>query len=377
MPNSPIDPWYLDANGEQDPFLRVDFDTHKEDDDINLPDRDPAISVDPIQSLNPDVVVAQGDEILQGPIHQDPEPEGPEVVELPDGGTLTFRKSSKGWEAILDNGTSAQPEVFKGKNKNELMVSIAAGKLNATKKIRELNRELKLGSGQNVPQQQAPVPQSRQLTADEIFEIKTTLDSNPDLAFSNWFQKKTGLNVEDLVTLARKGANANNEITMDATNRTFVANNPDYYGDPDFKNFNALVRYIAKHKLGKTVTDKTAYPAAVELHESGLWTVENLEEAFQELSDDGFLVLAPRLPKAPPEPETPVRQETRPPDGRIVQQVTRPRAALGIRSSDVTPVPPPAPPTAPSVEDIDSLDQAAFDKLYQQSLAIARQRRRT
>jgi hypothetical protein len=380
MPASAIDPWYVDANGEPDPFLRVDFEPHKEDDEINLPERDPAISLEQHPNLNPDVVVVQGEEHVLGPLtHPVPvEPEGPEVVDLPDGGTLTFQKTSKGWEAILDNGTSAKPEVFKGKNKNELMIAMASGKLNATKKIRDLNRELKLGSGGQAPQQASQaLPQARSLTADEIFEIKTQLDSNPDLALSTWFQKQTGMSVSDLAHLARKGANADTQVSMDSVNRTFLNENPDYYPDQEFKNFNAIVRYISKHKTGKNIKDADAAQTATNLYESGFWTVENLEEAFQELSDDGLLVLAPRSSKqAPPEPVAPVVQETRPPGERIVSQVTRPRAALGIRTSDITPVAPPAPPTAPSAEDFESMTDEQIRALMAASLQHRRQSRR-
>jgi len=165
-----------------------------------------------------------------------------------------------------------------------------------------------------------------------------------------------------------------------------MRDNPDYFPDQEYKNFNAIVRYIGKHKANRVIRDANAGQGAVELYESGYWTVENLEEAFQDLSDDGLLVLGPRLPKAPPDPEPSVRQETRPPDGRIVQQVTRPRAALGIRSSDVTPINS-GPQRAPSVEDVaqtrqaisktaDDADQAAFDKMYQAAIAEARRQRR-
>lgn len=369
----PTDPWY-------DPdFNNIDFNQYKEDDEINLPDHDPVIPIEPIQSLNPDVVVVQGDQILHPTPLPAPEPDEPEVVELPDGGTLTFQKTSKGWEAVLDSGTSASPERFKGKNKNEVMIAMASGKLNATKKIRELNREIKLGPGPVAPPAQPTqnTAASRKLTADEVFAVKTKFDSDPDAALSEWFELRTGRSVDVLIAQADKGANADANLQMDAVNLAFIQSNPDYYGDKDFKNYISLVKYLAKYKLHKVIQDKEADKTRFDLYNTGLWTVENLEEAFQELSNDGLLVLAPRsskpaLPVVAPDPEPTPR-----PSERIVRTETRPRAALGIRTTDITPVTPPAVPVAPSAEDLDSLSDGDIAKLLAGVSQFRRQSRRT
>ena len=377
MPTPVIDPWALDASGNPDPFFNLDLSRHPEDEDLNLPNG-PIIPVDPYPVMNPEIVVVQGDHVVPQEITTpvDIEPEGPEVIELANGGSITFQKTSKGWEAVLDNGTSAQPEVFKGKNKNELMVRMAEGKLNATQKIRELNRELKLGGQAPVAPQQfsQPHPGPRQLTADEQFEIKTELEANPDLALSKWFQKKTGKTVEELMALAEQGANVNINVSMGDVAKEFRDNNPEYYSVD--KNYYALVRYIAKNKLRKTIPDNQANTVAVELFHSGYWTVESLEEAFNELNEASLLVPAPRS-SAPPPPVAQQPEQTPRPNERIVRQETRPRAALGIRTGDVSPVAAPAPPKAPSVEDLDSLSDEAIAKLMQSAMQVRRQSRRT
>jgi hypothetical protein len=111
---------------------------------------------------------------------------------------------------------------------------------------------------------------------------------------------------------------------------------------------------------------KDAVSGMYDLNAAGHWNVANLEEAFEDLSSDELLnkAPAPRQPKTPP-PVT-VSQEPAPaprPDERIVQVVTRPRAATGLRPSDVTPVAPPPAPTAPSVEDLENLTDAQVKEL--------------
>ena len=268
------------------------------------------------------------------------------------------------WKATLDPGNGANAEVFWGKNKNGLMTNVLKAKLNATKKIRDLNKQLKLGNQavKAAPVKPSPVPQTRELTADELFEIQTELQANPDKALETWFQKKTGLSVTQLVDIAKRGAVADAELRIESISREFLSRNPDYY--PDDRNVETIVRWLGKYKIGN--------PAATmyDLDAAGQWTIENLEEAFADLSDDGLLVKAPKPPKAPRQaeitPPVPVPSEQVPAprlDERIVRTETRPRAALGIRTSDLTPVAPPEAPTAPSDDDLDNMSDAQIAQL--------------
>lgn len=362
-----VDPWLLDADGNPDPFSRVDF-SLKPEDAID-PDA-PMLDIHP--GLAPEIVIA-GPPAPSDPEPIPLEPETPETVDF-DGGTATLEKEKGQWKLTVSSGTGGQPQVYWGKTKNELLLqSMAKAQLNATIKIRDLNKKVKLGNLTPKPAQvqNSPVPQSRALTADEIFEIKTQLGDNPDLAIDNWFAKKTGLSVQQLVTLAQKGANAEANLETEAVCKEFLFNNPDYYGDKDNQNFKAIVFWLAKYKLNRAVADPIS--GMYELHSSGYWTVENLEEAFEDLSQDDLLIKAPRqpkpnLPSAEPPPPVEVHPEPVPaprPDSRIVKTETRPRAALGIRPSDVTPVAPPATPTAPSDEDLNSMTDAQIKELYQ------------
>ena len=364
-----VDPWLVNSDGTVDPFSsNIDFGMTK-DDEIDDPDTNISLDIHP--GLSPEVVVVEGGvprqpvapvEVVAPP----PEPEGPEVIELEDGGSITLDKEKGQWKATLDPGNGANPEVFWGKNKDGLVVNVLKAKLNATKKIRELNKQVKLGGPSARPQPQTPAPvptaSGKALTADDLFEIQTQMQSNPDLAIETWFQKKYGRTFGDLVQKSDRGSSADASLRTEAVCRGFLNRNSDWYNDPESQNFIKLVQWLSKYKLGKVIPDNTdVTPGMFELDSTGWWTVESLEEAFADLSGDGFLLKAPRLPKAPQHVETPppveVRSEPVPaprPDERIVRTETRPRAALGISRNDVTPVAAPA-ETAPSVEDLESM----------------------
>lgn len=348
MAKQVIDPWLEDADG----FTRVDFSIRPED---ALDPDDPGLDVHP--GLEPDVVVVEGGVPVAStpaPVAET-EPEGPEVFQVEDG-TVTLEKEKGQWKCTLESGTGGQPQVYWGKTKNDLLVhAMAKAQLNATKKIRELNAKLKFGTAAPKP---VPVakPLSKELNADDIFEIKTQLESNPDLALSNYFQKKTGLTLEQLVGLAQKGANADANLETEAVGKDFMARNTEYYACQ--QNLNSLTKWLGKYKLGNTAADVS------ELYAGGVWTVENLEEAFQDLNADGLLAKAPKpvipqpISQAPPAPESQPRT-----DERIVRTETRPRAALGLRTTDVAPAPLPVAPKAPSVEDLDNLSDEAVRQL--------------
>ncbi len=267
-------------------------------------------------------------------------PPQPEVIEYQDGSSITVEKTNKGWQATLDTGTGAGAEVFYGRTKDEMWQNIASGKLAATKKIRELNRKAKLGNAPAQPArpiEQVAAPVSHQLNADELFDIKTKLASDPNLALETWFQKRTGLTVDQLMSLATQGATARQELDVEAVAKEFVAGQPDYYSLDD--NYAAMVAYLSKTKLNQPLSDPPS-PQQLEqalrgLYFSGNWSVVNLNEAFEELSEAGLLETAPveevetqPAAPAPPNPD---------PNSRIENvRVGKRLAGAGIRQQDST-----------------------------------------
>lgn len=373
MPTAPVTP---EATPAKDPWIDnefggVDFNRHREDlleDLADIANEDPAA----YPGLNPEVVETTPESalepVVEAPIALVAELDEPQVIENADGSSIRIEKSSKGWKGVLDSGTGAPVEVFYGKTKTEMFTNIAIGKMNATKKIRSMTREMKLGTGKEPLPRTTPIsaPAVRVLTADDVFEIKTQLQSNPDLALDTWFQKKTGMSVDHLVQLAKQGQSAKTDLDLETVARAFVSRNPAYFNHDS--NYESLAAYLAKNKIGITLTKENQDEVFKKLVQEGEWTVENLEEAYTELQESGLLVQRPRQPEQPETPPAtlPVQQQAppapQPAPERIVRQETRPRAGLGIRSSETTPTRLPE-PTPPSAEDLDSLSDEEIAKL--------------
>ena len=369
MPKQVVDPWLVD-----DGFSRIDFGANMRD--LRDPDVPGEPIVDPRRIVQNDPVLTP--EIIASEIPQEPsntslEPDGPEIIEIPGEGSVELRKTSKGWEAVVSNLGGGEPQVYKGNNKNEVLVALAKAQLNTTKKIRSLNREnrsLKQTTPVPAPSNHQPTqPTSgvRELTADEKMDIKLQMEADPTLAFQKWFQLSTNMTLDELQSLrkdAAQGRAASIQLLVENVGRAFVTRNPDYSASE--KNFTELIKYLAKYKLNRPrVETEDAEEVMHELASRGLYTVENLEEAFTESSQDGSLERAPRV--APPVTPPPAPQGENVTEGRIVHSETRPRAAFGLR---VTSAPaPPAAPQAPSVEDLQSMSD---DQIYNLMAATRR-----
>ena len=234
MANKPVvDQWLVNADGTPDPFAaNIDFGMTKAD------ELDPDLALEEHPGLDPQII---GPSVPDPVIVPDappippvdpPEPEGPEVFDVGDGATVTRTREKGQWKAVLDPGTGANPEVFWGKNKDELLTNVLKGKLEATRKIRELNKKAKL-TAPVTPKQVPQTPQAsiHELTADEIFEIKTLWESNPAAAFDMLIKKRTNLTLEDIVGKANRGDQANTNLTTEAISKAFIDRNPDYYLD--------------------------------------------------------------------------------------------------------------------------------------------------
>lgn len=328
-----------------------------------------------------------------------PQPAQPEVVTNEDGSSITIEKTSKGWKATLDANTGAQPEVFFGKTKDEMWQNVAVGKINATRKIRELNRRTKLGLDARITPAPASapdpaIPEARELTADEIFEIKTDLQANPALAENKSWQKQYGLTPKQLVQivtqLQREVRDTRAELldtVAKAEADEFVRTHPDFAAiaalknKTSYDNFEAVLGYLTRQYLGKDLASIPPNPAKREtrndvaiqtLAQSGNWTAETLDEAYQYLKDEGLLTLEvaePETEPVPPAPATPpTAQPSAPPTTagtgpqRIAAVVRRPRAGLGIRPSDSIPSRQPS-NEPPSAEQLDDLTDEQIDQL--------------
>lgn len=303
----------------------------------------------------------------------------PEVIEYEDGSALSIEKTTKGWRAVLDSG-SGNPEVFYGKTQNEMWTNVAAAKMHATRHIRDLDRKIKLTARpEPTPAQPThPVPRARALTADEIAEIKNQIGSDPALAFDNYFQKRTGLSIEQLTNLANEGRLAKQELEAESVVRVFKARHPEYEMLDD--NYRAMLGWLAKYKLNRTLTDQNQFEVITALYDRGIWTPENLDEAFEDLAQDGLLELAldssqeeeeiPAVPVPQAQPATPT------PNPRIANVRVGQRAGLGIRQRETVAVPRADNNQPPSDEEFERMTDAEIAAQFASVRRYASQTRR-
>jgi hypothetical protein len=346
---SDTDLWLQDPNG----FNQVDLTQHPAD---QLPDEPEPEQIAP--SLEPQLVATpepQPEPQATPEPTPAPEPDQPWVMQFDGGGSAVIEKSSKGWKGVLDTG-SGPTQNFYGKTKDELIENLFKAQFHASKLIKEQKKKLRF----EAPAETAPttIPEAeraigRTLSAEEKVELKLLFETDPDAAFDTWFQKRTGRTVTEVVQKADRGERAERELYMEGVHKQFLANNPTYYPDAKYENYQMLLGYLAKHKLGRKLTPANQQETLDLLLARGLYTVENLDEAFADLTEDGLLLSAPRpapTPTPAPQPE------------RIVRTETRPRAGLGIRPTETTPTPV-AEPKPPSVEDFEKLSTEEIDKL--------------
>jgi len=313
----------------------------------------------------------------------------PEILQLEDGSTVTIeRTAKKGWKATLQDADGGNSEPFYGATQMELLQRVAIGKLNATKQIRKLNRQVKLGTARTRPAEAptpAPVPQLRELTADEKFALKQEMANDPDLANQKWFQQKTGMTLQELVTLAKEGATqgraANVSLITEAIARDFVAQTPEYYRDDKGANVVALVSWLSKNRLNRAISPAETDDAVNALYEKGFWTVQDLTEAYEDLNEAGLLVQEPAEspedePAVAPAAPAAVPAATPPTNERIVRSVRRPRAGLGLRPSETTSRTEPEAEKPPSVDELDNLSDKAISELFSGTRRLKSQTRR-
>lgn len=304
------------------------------------------------------------------------EPAEPSVVTFEDGSTFTVVRGKKGWEGILDTGISgAKTENFYGATKEEMYQKLAYAKVHATRKIREQNRIIKLGKPTVVPAPLAPVAQTkRALTNEELFDLRTKFETNPEEALAELVKKRTGVDIDTLVQKAQDGEAARIEMILGDVATAFTTKNPGYHGSPS--NFWTMVAYLSKHRLNQTLTDENRNELLSQLVRTNQWTVENLEDAYEDLTESGLLELKPATPSKPAEPAQPaptaapaepvaaVPAAPAPPiSEREVRRTRQPRAGFGIRERESSPATPPAPAQPLPVTDYDSLTDTQLSEL--------------
>jgi len=240
---------------------------------------------DPIQTDEPSEVV------------DDSTPPEPVVYNYDDGSTVTIEQpelTGRGWRATADSGTGKPAEVFYGKTKDELLQNVLVGKLNATRKINELKRKALLDAPVNDPSPVSdPEPQTQptRLSANDVFDLKAKLEENPDLANELWFQKRTGMTPEQLTSVLQSLQNKT-EDAQSASEDTAIAqilidwrDTSDYVNDD--RNRDAIIAWLLKFKARVSPARFNVEGGLSHLYQNGHLTNENLDEAWDDLKEEG------------------------------------------------------------------------------------------
>jgi hypothetical protein len=305
----------------------------------------------------------------------------PTVYEYEDGSTIVIEKVPTGLKAVLDAGSGGGKETFYGHDENELLTQVLTAKLHATKKIRELNRELKIGASKPTAkqsQQAVSVIKSPELTADEKFEFKTKFESDPAAALDEYLQRVTGKSIKQIADDAASGRRAAENYNMDAEATAFIEDHPLYVRTNE--NFLTIVGFLAKKYLNAEVTDSNSEAVMQALNDRGFFTRDLLSNAYDELVSDGLLELleeddgttevddATTTLAGSEESSTKEKPKSQLP--RRISRQTRPRAtsiAHGLTSKEVISGPSQVESgKVPTVEEIDNMSTQQVNDLMSQ-----------
>jgi hypothetical protein len=207
----------------------------------------------------------------------DPEPK-PAVAKSDDEPPVE-PKSEKKFRREIDLGDGGGKQVFEADTPEELLDKLADAQLNATRKIRELNRQVKRAKRVFKPAAPAPTsvadPEIKPLTQDEEFMLGAQFSQMPRKSFERLFEAVVGMKPSQFKTeldqvRAFKEAQDANKAAQE-----FLADHKDDYL-PTPENYQAIQGFLDSHSLPMTR--------------------ENLEEAFEELNESGLL--------EPPQPST-------------------------------------------------------------------------
>jgi len=234
-------------------------------------------------------------------IEQPEEPEEGEVYKTSDGK----------WSVTIDLEDGSGTQVFTDANKNGLIAKLTKAQEHATRKIKELSRQVK-ESKKELSQPETKFEPST-LTEEEKFLLGQELQTNPTGAVAKLIKATVGATPDEIREALSEGKKATAALRAQQEGAAFVGAHPEYVNSP--ANEQAMTKYLNENNLS--------------------FTRANLEIAFEDLMDAG-LVSEKEKEQATPSREriAPVRDEPR---KRHVGLSTR--QAIGNAGDDEEPKP--------------------------------------
>lgn len=281
----------------------------------------------------------------------------PDEISMEDGSTVTTWEDAEGWHASVDPKNGKTVQVFHGRTERELLKQLAIAQANATKKINQQEKQIKLVRKLDEP---TPAASSGQVTADQMFEVNTIAKTDLVGAFNKLLQYTTGnpgITFQEFVNWMVSAQNHEKALKVGAE---FRNRNPRYFVSQ--RNEDTMLDYLRTNKLD--------------------FTVKNLEQAFGDLSEAGLLDEAPKpqpVATVPPQP-TPAPVSTvapapaapvvptvvpTPVNPRIERPAGRANATFGLRESETTTIRPPSTTAnVPSAEEMENMTDAEIAQLF-------------
>lgn len=220
----------------------------------------------------------------------------------------------------IDLHDGAGKQVFEALTLEELADKLVVAQENGTKKIRQLNRQLKQRSA---PRQAEaivePSSQPKQLSPEEEYLLGQELQTRPAQAVGRILEALTGYKPAELHTaLTKAQKNAKQLAERDAAEQFLIEHADDYAPTP--KNYSAIKSFLDSENLEMSK--------------------DNLEYAFNELSASGLLVppAQPTIKKAEPiaaQPQPTVRIEPTAAGNRTVSTGLSSRSSQAPESAAV------------------------------------------
>ncbi len=188
-----------------------------------------------------------------------------------------YQNKSGVWLVNIDLGDGGGVQKFKHETLKGLISVLAKAQLNATAKIRDLNKRIKDGPVTPDAAKIVKPLEAKQLTTDEQWSIAQLMNSNPQAAMEQLFEASVGTSSAEMreVIAAAREIKAQNEQSVESNK--FLAAHPEF--PQSAENANLMYEYLAKNNLA--MTSKNFELAFEELVDAGLVTIGSKKAALQ------------------------------------------------------------------------------------------------
>lgn len=238
---------------------------------------------------------------------------------------------------VVDLGDGSGKQIFKGRTVAELITNYRNAQVNATRKIREQSRELKLTTRPD-PAREMRQFRPHQPTANELWQLGEDLKDPAKAAAAQRraFEWELGASMDEVRASLQEREKEKERVKIHANAAAFMDEHPEFV--PCTENEEAIYGYLDARALD--------------------YSKRNLEIAFSELRT-GLVLRSQRQETPAPTPDARIEQP---------QAVTRPRvASTGLTSRTSSAVPPSTGPLTNSAlaklaDEIDAMPTPEYER---------------